>query len=90
MNAPDKLRDGDVRERVAQALPEADYRDQRVLLIVPDSTRTAPVGMMFKKGASSRLAAACACAARGSAPGAVQQSSAPKRSPSVTLHCRRP
>ena len=26
----------------------SDYRGKKVLLIVPDGTRTAPVGMMFK------------------------------------------
>ncbi|MBU6400932.1 MAG: DUF2088 domain-containing protein [Verrucomicrobia bacterium] len=33
---------------VAQACPTEDYRDQRVLLIVPDGTRTAPVGLLFR------------------------------------------
>ncbi len=33
---------------VAQACPDADYRNRRVLLIIPDSTRTAPVGQMFR------------------------------------------
>jgi nickel-dependent lactate racemase len=33
---------------IAQACPEENYRDKRVLLIVPDGTRTAPVGLMFK------------------------------------------
>jgi nickel-dependent lactate racemase len=33
---------------VRQSLPVADYRDKRVLLVIPDSTRTAPVGIMFK------------------------------------------
>lgn len=37
-----------VREQIARALPGADYRGQRVLLIVPDHTRTAPVGLLFK------------------------------------------
>jgi len=37
-----------VGQLVAQALPAADYRNQRVLLIVPDQTRTAPVGLLFK------------------------------------------
>ena len=36
------------REVVAKAMPEEDYRDSKVLLIVPDNTRTAPVGMLFK------------------------------------------
>jgi lactate racemase len=33
---------------VAQACPESAYRDKRVLLIVPDGTRTAPVGLLFQ------------------------------------------
>ncbi|MCP5528079.1 MAG: DUF2088 domain-containing protein [Verrucomicrobiales bacterium] len=33
---------------VQRACPAADYRGRRVLLIIPDSTRTAPVGMIFK------------------------------------------
>jgi len=37
-----------VHTLVAQACPEADFAGRRVLLIVPDSTRTAPVGLLFK------------------------------------------
>jgi nickel-dependent lactate racemase len=37
-----------VEQVVAQACPAGSYRGQRVLLIVPDGTRTAPVGLMFK------------------------------------------
>jgi nickel-dependent lactate racemase len=37
-----------VAELVARACPEENYRGKRVLLIVPDSTRTAPVGLLFK------------------------------------------
>jgi len=33
---------------VAQACPAKDYRGKKVLLIVPDATRTAPVGLVFK------------------------------------------
>jgi nickel-dependent lactate racemase len=36
-----------VGELVAQACPAKDYRNKRVLLIVPDGTRTAPVGLLF-------------------------------------------
>ncbi len=36
------------RDVVAKAMPEEDFRDRKVLLIVPDGTRTAPVGTMFK------------------------------------------
>jgi nickel-dependent lactate racemase len=38
-----------VADIVARACPVADYRGKRVLLIVPDGTRTAPVGLMFQK-----------------------------------------
>jgi lactate racemase len=37
-----------VAEVIAQACPAEAYRGQRVLLIIPDGTRTAPVGLMFK------------------------------------------
>lgn len=42
------LGESDIREVVAQTCPESDYRGRRVLLIIPDSTRTAPIGAMFK------------------------------------------
>src|SRR5271154_6461218 len=35
-------------EAVARACPPAAYRGKRVLLIVPDGTRTAPIGLIFK------------------------------------------
>lgn len=37
-----------MRETIEQACPVKDYRGLRVLLIVPDGTRTAPVGQMFR------------------------------------------
>jgi len=37
-----------VRDLIAQVCPESEFRDRRVLLIVPDGTRTAPVGMLFE------------------------------------------
>ena len=37
-----------VTDLVAQACPAAEYRGKKVLLIVPDATRTAPVGLMFQ------------------------------------------
>src|SRR5262245_15700035 len=37
-----------VAEVVAKACPADAYRGQRVLLVVPDGTRTAPVGLLFK------------------------------------------
>ncbi len=38
----------DVRALVARACPADDYRGRRVLLIVPDATRTAPVDQFFR------------------------------------------
>ncbi|MBA4147060.1 MAG: DUF2088 domain-containing protein [Verrucomicrobia bacterium] len=37
-----------VSEIVASTCPARDYRDKKVLLIVPDGTRTAPIGLMFQ------------------------------------------
>lgn len=42
------LDDSGVSTLVGNALPTEDYRGQKILLIVPDSTRTAPVGLLFK------------------------------------------
>jgi lactate racemase len=42
------LADEKVAEIVAQTCPASDYANRRVLLIVPDGTRTAPVGLLFK------------------------------------------
>lgn len=50
-----------VSEVVAKALPADSYRGKRVLLVIPDGTRTAPVGLLFKAihaaigGVTSRL-----------------------------------
>jgi nickel-dependent lactate racemase len=38
----------EVAQEAAAACPAADYRGKKVLLIVPDGTRTAPIGMLFK------------------------------------------
>ncbi len=38
----------DVAAVIAQTCPAASYAGKRVLLIIPDGTRTAPVGLMFK------------------------------------------
>ena len=35
------------RALIAQACPAKDYRDKRILLIVPDATRTCPLGILF-------------------------------------------
>jgi len=37
-----------VAEVIAGVCPEENYRSQRVLLIVPDGTRTAPAGLLFQ------------------------------------------
>jgi len=37
-----------VMELIARACPAGNYRSKRVLLIVPDGTRTAPVGLLFQ------------------------------------------
>ena len=39
---------GQVRALVAAACPAENFRGRRILLIIPDHTRTAPVGLMFK------------------------------------------
>jgi nickel-dependent lactate racemase len=35
-------------EAISKALPREDYRNKKVILIIPDHTRTAPVGDIFK------------------------------------------
>ena len=42
------LSEEQVREIAAQALAQLDLAGKRVLLIVPDSTRTAPIGLLFR------------------------------------------
>lgn len=42
------LTSGEVEEIVSKACKAEDYKGMRILLIVPDATRTAPVGMLFK------------------------------------------
>jgi lactate racemase len=37
-----------VEQLITQTCPENDYRNKRVLIIVPDGTRTAPIGLVFK------------------------------------------
>jgi nickel-dependent lactate racemase len=44
----DNVTPAEVRQVVAQACGRAPYAGKRVLLIVPDGTRTAPVGLLFK------------------------------------------
>jgi len=38
----------DVQSLIEQVCPVKDYRRKRVLLIIPDGTRTAPIGLLFK------------------------------------------
>lgn len=44
---PCVLPDEQVRELIPRMISAGDYRGQRVLLIVPDATRTAPLPMLF-------------------------------------------
>jgi len=37
-----------VAEVIAQACPRKDYRNKKVIVIIPDGTRTAPVGLLFR------------------------------------------
>jgi lactate racemase len=45
---PAALTRTEVTDLIQRACPPGDYRDQRILLIVPDGTRTAPVGLLFQ------------------------------------------
>ena len=38
----------EVRQVIAKACPRADFQGKRVLVIIPDGTRTAPVGLVFQ------------------------------------------
>ena len=42
------IRSRDVSNLIEQIFPAKDYRGKRVVLIVPDGTRTAPIGLLFK------------------------------------------
>jgi len=50
------LSEADVRAVIEQAFSPADYCGKKVLLIVPDATRSCPLGMVFK-AVHARLAA---------------------------------
>jgi nickel-dependent lactate racemase len=43
----DYLSEVETRELIAEALTQADLAGKRVLVLIPDSTRTAPIPMMF-------------------------------------------
>src|SRR5260370_399990 len=45
---PNPLTTSEVLDIVCRSCPPEDYRDKRVLLIVPDGTRTAPIGLIFQ------------------------------------------
>ena len=42
------LSEEQVLEVISEACPISEYRGKKVLLIVPDATRTCPLGMLFK------------------------------------------
>ena len=42
------LAQAQIIDTIARACPVSSYRDRRVLLIVPDGTRTAPLGLVFR------------------------------------------
>jgi lactate racemase len=46
--SPATLNPVQITELIARACPESEFRNQRILLIVPDSTRTAPIGLLFQ------------------------------------------
>ncbi|HRI16092.1 MAG TPA: lactate racemase domain-containing protein [Verrucomicrobiota bacterium] len=41
--------DTQVADLVTQSCPTSDYRGKKVLLVIPDGTRTAPIGLMFRE-----------------------------------------
>ena len=61
LTAPDgqSLAADAVRDLIAQACPAKDYKGRRVLLIVPDATRTCPLGLLFA-GLHEQIGAATA------------------------------
>src|SRR5580700_7681103 len=44
---PPLLGDAEVRDWFSRQIPLADFRGKRVLVIVPDATRTAPLPLLF-------------------------------------------
>ena len=47
--ADPSLSSGEVKQILQAGLPQAEFRNRKVLLIVPDHTRTAPVGQIFQE-----------------------------------------
>src|SRR6266516_3497334 len=50
-----RLTDAQVCDLIAEACPAKDYSDKKVLVIVPDETRTAPVGRAYSRALESRI-----------------------------------
>ena len=48
INTKGRLADGEVRRVVAEVLALADLAGKRVLVIIPDGTRTAPIPLLFR------------------------------------------
>jgi lactate racemase len=48
-----------VRELIAKVCPAEHYRGKKVLLLVPDATRTCPLGIFFA-GIFDQIGGACA------------------------------
>lgn len=46
-NLPEIMSSDQVRQWITENVPLEEFRDQKVLLIVPDSTRTAPLPLLF-------------------------------------------
>ena len=46
-NTERALSDTEVRELLAEGLARLDLADRRVLVVIPDGTRTAPIGQFF-------------------------------------------
>ena len=42
------LEDDEIGELVAEALSQVDLEGKRILIIIPDSTRTAPIPLFFR------------------------------------------
>lgn len=53
------LTDEQVRELISEACPTSEFRGKKVILIIPDATRTCPLGILFK-GIFDRIGAGAA------------------------------
>ena len=43
------IEDNQAREAIAEFFQQNDYTDKRILVLIPDNTRSGPVGEIFKK-----------------------------------------